>query len=161
MDWAAPNERLIFEVTESAAMSDPEAAARNLERFRALGVLISMDDYGTGQSTLSYLQQLPLAELKIDRAFVQNAHKNRSDGLMVRSTIDLAHSLGLRVVCEGIEEQECLGFLTESGCDYAQGYLIAKPMPPQELARFSKSMQGCTRTADEALPRVNAVVRIV
>jgi EAL domain-containing protein (putative c-di-GMP-specific phosphodiesterase class I)/CHASE2 domain-containing sensor protein len=129
-----PNERLIFEVTESAAMSDPEAAARNLERFRALGVLISMDDYGTGQSTLSYLQQLPLAELKIDRAFVQNAHKNRSDGLMVRSTIDLAHSLGLRVVCEGIEEQECLDFLRESGCDYAQGYLIAKPMPPQELA---------------------------
>jgi len=132
-EMRVPPERLIFEVTESAAMLDPEAAARNLERFRALGVLISIDDYGTGQSTLSYLQQLPLKELKIDRAFVQNAHKNRSDGLMVRSTIDLAHSLGLRVVCEGIEEQECLDFLRANGCDYAQGYLIAKPMPPEEL----------------------------
>lgn len=128
-----PNERLIFEVTESAAMLDPEAAARNLKRFEALGVLISIDDYGTGQSTLSYLQQLPLKELKIDRAFVQNAHKNRSDGLMVRSTIDLAHSLDLRVVCEGIEEQACLDFLRENGCDYAQGYLISKPLPPEKL----------------------------
>jgi EAL domain-containing protein (putative c-di-GMP-specific phosphodiesterase class I)/CHASE2 domain-containing sensor protein len=132
-EMRVPNERLIFEVTESAAMLDPEAAARNLERFRALGVLISIDDYGTGQSTLSYLQQLPLKELKIDRAFVQNSHKNRSDGLMVRSTIDLAHSLGLRVVCEGIEEQACLDFLKENGCDYAQGYLISKPLPPEEL----------------------------
>ncbi|MEP1420948.1 MAG: EAL domain-containing protein [Erythrobacter sp.] len=131
-----PSERLILEVTESAAMLDPEVAARNLERFRALGVLISIDDYGTGQSTLSYLQQLPLKELKIDRAFVQNAHKNRSDGLMVRSTIDLAHSLGLRVVCEGIEEQACLDFLRENGCDYAQGYLIARPMPPKDLTEF-------------------------
>ena len=128
-----PHERLIFEVTESAAMLDPEAAARNLERFRSLGVLISIDDYGTGQSTLSYLQQLPLKELKIDRVFVQNAHKSRSDGLMVRSTIDLAHSLGLRVVCEGVEDEECLEFLRENGCDYAQGYLIAKPLPPEDL----------------------------
>lgn len=132
-EMRVPRDRLIFEVTESAAMLDPEAAARNLERFRALGVSISIDDYGTGQSTLSYLQRLPLKELKIDRAFVQNAHTNRSDGLMVRSTIDLAHSLGLRVVCEGIEEQACLDFLRENGCDYAQGYLIAKPMPPAEL----------------------------
>ena len=144
-DMRVPRERLIFEVTESAAMSDPDVAARNLERFRALGVLISIDDYGTGQSTLSYLQQLPLSELKIDRAFVQNAHKSRSDGLMVRSTIDLAHSLGLRVVCEGIEEQECLDFLRKNGCDYAQGYLIAKPMAPAELTplfeKHSKAAQ--------------------
>lgn len=133
-EMRVPHERLIFEVTESAAMLDPEAAARNLERFRVLGVLISIDDYGTGQSTLSYLQQLPLSELKIDRAFVQNSHKNRSDGLMVRSTIDLAHSLGLRVVCEGIEEQACLDFLRENGCDYAQGYLISKPLPPEQLS---------------------------
>ncbi|WP_298302437.1 EAL domain-containing protein [uncultured Erythrobacter sp.] len=133
-EMRVPRDRLVFEVTESAAMTDPESAARNLERFRELGVLISIDDYGTGQSTLSYLQQLPLSELKIDRAFVQNAHVNRSDGLMVRSTIDLAHSLDLRVVCEGVEEQACLDFLRENGCDYAQGYLIAKPLPPKELA---------------------------
>ncbi|MEM1051847.1 MAG: EAL domain-containing protein [Pseudomonadota bacterium] len=143
----APRERLIFEVTESAAMVDPEAAARNLERFRALGVLISIDDYGTGQSTLSYLQQLPLKELKIDRAFVQNAHKNRSDGLMVRSTIDLAHSLGLRVVCEGIEDEACLDFLRDSGCDYAQGYLISKPLALEELLPL---MKGCENVTDKS-----------
>lgn len=128
-----PRERLIFEVTESATMRDPNLSARNLERFRRLGVLISMDDYGTGQSTLSYLQNLPLSELKIDRAFVQNAHKDRSDALMVRSTIQLAHSLGLRVVCEGVEEQACLDFLRKSGCNYAQGYFISKPVGPEEL----------------------------
>ena len=132
-EMRVPRDRLIFEITESAAMSDPDLAAANLERFRKLGVLISIDDYGTGQSTLSYLQKLPLKELKIDRAFVQHAHENRSDGLMVRSTIELAHSLGLRVVCEGIEDQACLDFLKENGCDYAQGYFIAKPLPPQEL----------------------------
>ena len=124
---------LIFEVTESATMRDPELAAANLRRFRDLGVLISMDDYGTGQSTLSYIQMLPLSELKIDRAFVQNAHIKRSDELLVRSTIQLAHSLGLRVVGEGIEEQPCLDFLREAGCDYAQGYHIAKPLSFADL----------------------------
>ena len=124
---------LIFEVTESATMRDPELAAANLRRFRELGVLISMDDYGTGQSTLSYIQMLPLSELKIDRAFVQNAHIKRSDELLVRSTIQLAHSLGLRVVGEGIEEQACLDFLREAGCDYAQGYYIAKPLSFADL----------------------------
>ncbi len=132
-EMRVPQGRLIFEITESAAMSDPDLAAVNLERLCKFGVLISIDDYGTGQSTLSYLQKLPLKELKIDRAFVQHAHENRSDGLMVRSTIELAHSLGLRVVCEGIEDQACLDFLRENGCDYAQGYFISKPVPPQEL----------------------------
>jgi EAL domain-containing protein (putative c-di-GMP-specific phosphodiesterase class I) len=127
-EMRVPHERLIFEITESAAMSDPELAAANLERFCKLGVLISIDDYGTGQSTLSYLQKVPLKELKIDRAFVQHAHENRSDGLMVRSTIELAHSLGLRVVCEGIEDEACLDFLRENGCDYAQGYFISRPV---------------------------------
>lgn len=123
-----PVERLIFEVTESATMRDPETAARNLRRFRDRGVAISMDDYGTGQSTLSYLQMLPLTELKIDRAFVENAHADRSDALLVNSTIKLAHSLGLRVVGEGIETADCLKFLRWAKCDYAQGYFIAKPL---------------------------------
>ncbi|UAB76793.1 EAL domain-containing protein [Erythrobacter sp. SCSIO 43205] len=141
-EMRVPHERLIFEITESAAMSDPDLAAANLERFCKLGVLISIDDYGTGQSTLSYLQKLPLKELKIDRAFVQHAHENRSDGLMVRSTIELAHSLNLRVVCEGIEDQECLDFLRENGCDYAQGYFIAKPLPPHELTPLLAEQPG-------------------
>lgn len=125
---------LTFEVTESAAMHDPAAATAALQSFRAMGIAISMDDYGTGQSTLSYLKQLPLNELKIDRSFVQFAHQNRGDGVLVRSTINLAHELGLKVVAEGVEDEECRAFLQSLGCDMIQGYLISRPVPGAELA---------------------------
>lgn len=128
-----PRDRLIFEITESATMRDPEGARSALLRFRDLGVAISMDDYGTGQSTLSYLKNLPLSELKIDRSFVQHAHQDHNDALLVRSTVELAHQLGLKVVAEGIEEAECLAFLRSIGCDYAQGYFIGKPMASVDL----------------------------
>lgn len=121
--------RLTLEVTESAAMSDPAGAARALEALKALGVAVSMDDYGTGLSTLTYLKQLPLDELKLDRSFVQFAHQNRSDAVLVRSTVELAHELGLKVVAEGVEDEACLAYLRAVGCDIAQGYLIGKPMP--------------------------------
>ena len=120
---------LTLEVTESAAMHDPGSAAAVLGALRAMGVAISMDDYGTGHSTLSYLRQLPLSELKIDRSFVQFAHQRKADAALVRSTVDLAHELGLKVVAEGVEDQECLAFLAAIGCDLAQGYLIARPEP--------------------------------
>ena len=120
---------LIFEVTESAAMSDPAVATATLCHFRSRGVAISMDDYGTGQSTLSYLRELPLSELKIDRSFVQFAHEREGDAKLVRSTIDLAHALGLKVVAEGIEDAANLAFLRAVSCDYAQGYFIDRPMP--------------------------------
>lgn len=126
---------LIFEVTESAAMSDPATATATLRHFRSRGVAISMDDYGTGQSTLSYLRELPLSELKIDRSFVQYAHERESDAKLVRSTIDLAHALGLKVVAEGIEDAENLAFLRSVSCDYAQGYFIDRPMPFDALVR--------------------------
>jgi EAL domain-containing protein (putative c-di-GMP-specific phosphodiesterase class I)/GGDEF domain-containing protein len=137
---AIPNSSLIFEVTESAALDDPEAAAVALAEFRDRGVTISMDDYGTGQSSLSYLRKLPLAELKIDRSFVENAHRNRNDAVMVRSTISLAHDLGLKVVAEGVEEQACLAFLRSVDCDIAQGYLISRPVPRSQIEElFEKS----------------------
>lgn len=124
-----PATALVFEVTESAAMSDPASAVAALQRYRDLGIAVSMDDYGTGQSTLTYLRQLPLSELKIDRSFVQHAHTNRNDGVLVRSTIELAHELGLKVVAEGVEDLECLTFLKECGCDLIQGYFISRPLP--------------------------------
>nr|WP_262708700.1 EAL domain-containing protein [Sphingomonas baiyangensis] len=120
-------EALILEVTESAAMHDPAGAAAALAAIRALGVRISMDDYGTGQSTLSYLKRLPLDELKIDRSFVQHAHSDRGDAVLVRSTIDMAHELGLKVVAEGVEDEACLAWLRAAGCDLAQGYHISRP----------------------------------
>jgi EAL domain-containing protein (putative c-di-GMP-specific phosphodiesterase class I) len=120
-------DRLILEVTESATLNDPARAAQSLLAIKALGVAISMDDYGTGQSTLTYLRQLPLDELKLDRSFVQFAHQNRSDAILVRSTVELAHELGLKVVAEGVEDAACLAYLASIGCDVAQGYLVSRP----------------------------------
>jgi EAL domain-containing protein (putative c-di-GMP-specific phosphodiesterase class I)/CHASE2 domain-containing sensor protein len=128
-----PPHHLTFEVTESAAMTDAAQAAAALQSFQQLGIGISIDDYGTGLSTLSYLRQLPLDELKIDRSFVQHAHVNRSDAVLVRSTVDMAHELGLKVVAEGVEDAECLTFLRSIGCDYVQGYLVSRPVAPQDI----------------------------
>lgn len=125
----APATALGFEVTESATLADPDAAAATLNGYRQLGITISIDDYGTGQSTLSYLRQLPLSELKIDRSFVQHAHENAGDAVLVRSTVQMAHELGLKVVAEGVEDEACLAFLRGIGCDMAQGYLISRPVP--------------------------------
>jgi EAL domain-containing protein (putative c-di-GMP-specific phosphodiesterase class I) len=103
-----------------------------------MGVSISMDDYGTGQASLTYLKNLPLSELKIDRSFVQFAHRDSGDAMLVRSTVGLAHELGLSVVAEGVEDEECLDFLRTVGCDYAQGYLIGKPMPAEALFALAR-----------------------
>lgn len=130
---------LTLEVTESAAMHDQQGAVGTLRSLRELGIAISMDDYGTGQSTLTYLKQLPLSELKIDRSFVQFAHQHRSDGTLVRSTVNLAHELGLKVVAEGVEDPECLQFLKSIGCDMAQGYLISRPLPAADLIRLMET----------------------
>ena len=130
----APVHRLTFEVTESAQFENVETAIATLNRFRAAGIGISMDDYGTGQSSLNYLKLLPVCELKIDRMFVQHAHVDHGDAMLVRSTVQLAHELGLKVVAEGIEEAACLAFLKEIGCDYAQGYFVSEPLGAQELA---------------------------
>ncbi len=143
---------LIFEVTESATMADPAAALRALEGYRRMGIMISLDDYGTGQSTLTYLKTLPLGELKIDRSFVENAHEDSSDALLVRSTVNLAHALGLQVVAEGIETVECLDFLREVGCDLAQGYFVSRPLPASELLALCLS----SSTASDTLARTAA-----
>ena len=127
----APTTALVFEVTESAALADSDAAAEILRGYQQLGITISIDDYGTGQSTLSYLRQLPVSELKIDRSFVQNAHVNANDSVLVRSTVQMAHELGLKVVAEGVETEDCLAFLREIGCDLVQGYLISRPVPAE------------------------------
>ena len=129
-----PAERITIEVTETAAMTDPERAIVALETWRALGIGISIDDYGTGQSSLAYLQTIPATELKVDRSFVQTIGSNRRNAIMVRSTIALAHELGIRVVGEGVEDGECLALLREMGCDAAQGFHIARPMAAEDLA---------------------------
>jgi diguanylate cyclase len=133
---ALPTSRVTIEVTESAAMDSPDQAIAALESWRSLGVNISIDDYGTGQSSLGYLQKLPATELKIDKSFVQTICTDRRNAIMVRSTVALAHELNMKVVAEGIEDAACLELLEEMGCDTAQGYFIGRPMPADALRDF-------------------------
>jgi diguanylate cyclase (GGDEF)-like protein len=128
-----PAERLTLEVTETGVMGDPLRAAAVLARLHQIGVGVSIDDFGTGQSSLSYLKRLPISELKIDRSFVSGMAGSEDDAVIVRSTLRLGHDLGLRVVAEGAETAEQLEYLSEIGCDIVQGFAIARPLPPEEL----------------------------
>lgn len=124
--WGMAAHRLTLEITESAALAG-SAGIEELNNLRAIGVHISIDDYGTGQSTLSYLKTLPATELKIDRSFVQVIATSRSDAAVVDSTVKLAHALGLIVVAEGVESEEVLNLLRQMNCDMVQGYYIGEP----------------------------------
>lgn len=126
-----PARLLCLEITESALMDDPEEALRHLDQLAALGVKLSIDDYGSGQASLAYVQQLPVHELKIDRAFVDKVDQRPRNAAIVRSTILLCRELGLSVVAEGAETQEELNWLAQNVCDIVQGYGIAKPMPAE------------------------------
>jgi EAL domain-containing protein (putative c-di-GMP-specific phosphodiesterase class I)/GGDEF domain-containing protein len=134
-----------FEITETAVIENPDAALEVLERFSSHGVRISIDDYGSGLSSLAYLKQIRADELKIDKAFVLSMAESQRDALLVRSTVDLAHSLGLKVTAEGVETDMALSLLAGMGCDLAQGYLIAKPMPLKELLTFLAQEKAGTR----------------
>ena len=126
-------EKLTLEITESAMMSDLGNATVLLSRIKEMGVGIAIDDFGTGFSSLSYLKKLPVRELKIDKSFVINMSHDESDAMIVHSTIDLAHNLGLIVVAEGVENQEVLERLQALGCDLIQGYHLCHPLPPDQL----------------------------
>jgi EAL domain-containing protein (putative c-di-GMP-specific phosphodiesterase class I) len=132
-----PADQVTLEVTESAAMADPDAAILALDRWRRLGVGVSIDDYGTGQSSLAYLQSIPATELKIDRVFIAAMADDPRNRILVRSTIAMAHELGLEVVAEGVEDQACLDLLRDMGCDQVQGYLISRPLGAEAVAAFA------------------------
>jgi EAL domain-containing protein (putative c-di-GMP-specific phosphodiesterase class I)/CHASE2 domain-containing sensor protein len=126
---------LTLELTETAALTDGAGGLEMISRLRDIGVNIAIDDYGTGQSTLEYLKKIPATELKIDQSFVKGVVDNRSDRLMVQSTIGLAHSLGRKVVAEGVEHREILEVLAELDCDVAQGFAIGRPMSLESLIK--------------------------
>ncbi|WP_051651170.1 putative bifunctional diguanylate cyclase/phosphodiesterase [Brevundimonas bacteroides] len=119
---------LCFEITETAVIDNPEAALGIIDRFAAAGIKVSIDDYGSGLSSLAYLKRIAADELKIDKAFVMSLDESAKDALLVKSTIDLAHSLGMTVTAEGVETQTAMALLRGMGCDTAQGYLIARPL---------------------------------
>ena len=148
-------EAFCLEITESAIMDDPERAEATLNRLAQRGYKLSIDDFGTGYSSLAYLQRLPVQELKIDKSFVMglvDADAERGDAMIVRSTIDLAHNLGLTVVAEGVESAAILQRLSEMGCDEAQGYHMSKPVPLAALQEWA------ARRAGGVAPRASAVV---
>ena len=134
--WGVPGDRLTCELSEHTVMGDPRRAHDVLDRLRALGVRLSLDDYGTGHSSLSYLKRLPLDEVKIDRAFVAGIVGNESDALIVRSTIDLARNLGLEVVAEGVEGADVLDRLRSLRCHEAQGFHLSRPLPAEAFAEW-------------------------
>jgi EAL domain-containing protein (putative c-di-GMP-specific phosphodiesterase class I) len=135
-----------LEITETAVISNPQLALEHIERFADAGVMISIDDYGTGLSSLAYLKQMRAHELKIDKAFVIGMAEGQKDALLVRSTVDLAHSLGLKVTAEGVETAIVQALLAGMGCDLAQGYYIARPMAVDDLVAFlRREAQGETQ----------------
>lgn len=150
--YQVSRELISLEVTESGIMRDPAHARKTLEAISSLGIRIAIDDFGTGHSSLAYLKQLPVNELKIDRSFVMNLEHDRDDGMIVKSTIDLGHNLGLKIVAEGVENLNVWHILQSMGCDYGQGYYMSKPIHADQLMAWLedwqlKHVQKISRTA--------------
>jgi EAL domain-containing protein (putative c-di-GMP-specific phosphodiesterase class I) len=134
--WDVPASSLELEVTESAIMADPARAQLILGRLADVGITLSIDDFGAGYTSLSHLKDLPVHQLKIDRSFVAHMTTDRSDALIIRSVVELGRNLGLTTVAEGVEDRATLDRLGELGCDVAQGYLVCRPLPADELERW-------------------------
>ena len=147
-----PGDALQFEVTEDGLLADPEIAARLLGDLNELGATISIDDFGTGHFSLRQLKRLPLEELKLDRSLISglDEEENRS---IVRSTIHLAHQMGIQVVAEGVESETAWRQLRSMGCERAQGYLIAKPLPAREVPAWLASWNQRARDLSSTRPR--------
>jgi diguanylate cyclase (GGDEF)-like protein len=155
--WDCEPGLVTLEITESTVMADPVLATRVLEQLEALGVRLSIDDFGTGYSSLAYLKSLPVGEIKIDKAFVRTMMDEPSDAMIVRSTVDLGHNLGLDVVAEGVEDEATWNALRNFGCDYAQGYWMSRPVPADEIVAFDRErwprMQALAADAEVQLAR--------
>ncbi|TFV53829.1 bifunctional diguanylate cyclase/phosphodiesterase [Blastococcus sp. TF02A-35] len=149
-----PGHALELEMTETAAMVDPRRTAETLRRLQAMGVRVSIDDFGAGYTSLSYLKTLPVSALKIDRGFVTHLLEEGADEAVTRTVVQLAHDLGLTVVAEGVETAEVRQRLLELGCDEAQGYFIARPMEPDAVPGWLREAAAAARPADArpALP---------
>lgn len=134
-----------FEITETSVIRDPQSAIANLNVFADIGIVIAIDDYGAGLSSLAYLKQLPARELKIDKLFVTQLTSSNRDPLIVRSTIDLAHALEMEVVAEGVETPATLALLAVMGCDMIQGFLVSRPISLDAILIFLREQAEGTR----------------
>jgi diguanylate cyclase (GGDEF)-like protein len=145
-----PAELLTVEVTESSLVEDPQRAQQTIARLKQRGVRLSIDDYGTGYSSLANIQRLQFDELKVDRSFVTHMASQDKDAAIVRSTVELGHNLGLVVVAEGVEDAEVIGLLREFGCDLAQGYGVSRPLPWAQLKTWIASSNWMARRRSRA-----------
>jgi len=127
---------LELEITETTIMKNPERAVRNLKELKESGIQISIDDFGTGYSSLNYLRRLPLDTLKIDMSFIRNVVTDPNDAVIVKTIIAMAHNLNLKVIAEGVENEQQVAFLREHGCDTMQGYFLSPPVPAEDLPKF-------------------------
>ena len=135
-----PAQLLCLEVTEQHLLEDRDTVFATLHGLRKLGVLLAIDDYGTGYCGLAYLRDLPVDYVKIDRSFVMTMMTDRANEIIVRSSMELAHRLGFRVVAEGVEDADALPRLVEHGCELAQGFLLGEPMPPAQIELLLTAM---------------------
>jgi EAL domain-containing protein (putative c-di-GMP-specific phosphodiesterase class I)/CheY-like chemotaxis protein len=149
--------RITLEVTETAVMSKAGLLSGCLTRLSQFGARLSVDDFGTGYSSLVKLHQLPFSELKIDKSFVMDCVSNRESGVLVQAMIGLAHNLHMKVVAEGVETEEVMERLREWGCDIAQGYFIARPMPPKDLQSWLEHNASRMRYLRKIEPRLELV----
>lgn len=148
--YKLPSGLLTLEITESAMMANPVHVVEIINRLNTMGIRLAIDDFGTGFSSLSYLKQFDVDELKIDKSFIQEINSNHNDTVIVRSTIDLAHNLGLYVIAEGVESAEIQKLLEELGCDGIQGYHLSRPVEPSILTKWlNKQDHSSTRTATQ------------
>jgi EAL domain-containing protein (putative c-di-GMP-specific phosphodiesterase class I) len=152
--------QLLLEITESAIMREPEKAVRVMRRLREAGIRFSIDDFGTGHSSLAQLKALPVDELKIDRSFIRDLEQGTRDDAIVRSAIDLAHSLGLKVVAEGIETPAAWTALIHLGCDYAQGYFVSRPIAADQVGEWIGEVNAKLANAESGTAQVRVLTEL-
>jgi diguanylate cyclase (GGDEF)-like protein len=146
-----------LEITETTLMADAKRTVRLLDELYAMGLHLSIDDFGTGYSSLSHLSRLPFDELKIDRSLIAHAHERKDDATIVASTIELAHSMDLRVVAEGVETGETWNLLRKLGCDLAQGYIVSPPIPADHIPGFVRKANQLLQDSDNTLRQIKAL----
>ena len=165
MDWLIARlrglrGRLQLEITETGVIDNPSAAFANVRRLAAAGIGCSIDDYGAGLSSLAYLKQIEATELKLDKSVVDEVTRSRRDMLVTRSTVDLAHSLGMKVVAEGIEDGETAAVLAAMGCDIGQGYAFCRPVPLTALVSFLREAGGAAQKPISRAPSEKTIIRL-
>jgi len=146
-----PAQDLILEITESTVMRDVQSALVTMRALRALGIRLSIDDFGTGHSSLAQLRSLPVDEIKIDKSFVMGLDSRPDDTVIVRSAIEIGHNMGLVVIAEGVEQAGSLEILQRLHCDMVQGYFFSKPIPAEDFRRWHDEFRASAPERSEAL----------